>query len=48
MPFVRQLVQQGHSIAYLDYVLMIPGFGVPILMLLHINSLYQLRTGKRA
>jgi hypothetical protein len=45
-PYVRQVARTGHSIAYLDYVLMIPGFGVPILMLMHINSLFNLRTGK--
>jgi hypothetical protein len=47
-PYVRQLARTGHSIAYLDYVLMIPGFAVPILVLLHVNSLYQLLAGKGA
>ena len=47
-PYVRQVALTGHSIAYLDYVLMIPGFAVPILMLMHINSLFNLRTRKRA
>jgi hypothetical protein len=47
-PFVRQLARTGHSIAYLDYVLMIPGFAVPILVLMHINSLFDLLTAKGA
>ncbi len=38
-PHVRQLVRAGHSYAYLDYVLMIPGFAVPLLMLTHMASL---------
>lgn len=38
-PYVRQLARAGHSFAYLDYVLMIPGFAVPLLMLTHIASL---------
>jgi hypothetical protein len=47
-PYVRQVARTGHSIAYLDYVLMIPGFAVPILVLMHINSLFDLLTGKGA
>jgi hypothetical protein len=47
-PYVRQVALTGRSIAYLDYVLMIPGFGVPILVLFHINSLFNLRKGKKA
>jgi hypothetical protein len=47
-PYVRQLARTGHSIAYLDYVLMIPGFAVPILVLMHINSLFDLLLGKGA
>ena len=43
-PYVRQVARAGHSIAYLDYVLMIPGFAVPILVLMHINSLFGLLT----
>lgn len=46
-PYVRQLAVTGHSIAYLDYVLMIPGFAVPILVLLHVNSLSGLLRGKQ-
>jgi hypothetical protein len=45
-PYVRRLARTGHSIAYLDYVLMIPGFAVPILVLMHVNSLFDLFTGK--
>ncbi len=47
-PHVRHLAQTGHSIAYLDYVLMIPGFAVPILILMHIDSLHGLRKRKEA
>lgn len=47
-PYVRQVALTGQSIAYLDYVLMIPGFAVPILVLMHINSLFGLITGRRA
>lgn len=38
-PYVRQWARAGHSWAYLDYVLMIPGFAVPLLMLTHMASL---------
>ena len=47
-PYVRHLALTGQSIAYLDYVLMIPGFAVPILVLMHINSLFNLLTWKEA
>jgi hypothetical protein len=47
-PHVRQLAQTGHPIAYLDYVLMIPGFAVPILVLMHVNSLFGLLKGQAA
>jgi hypothetical protein len=46
-PYVRQLALTGQSIAYLDFVLMIPGFAVPILVLMHINSLFNLFHGQR-
>jgi hypothetical protein len=46
-PYVRQLARSGHSIAYLDYVLMIPGFAVPILVLIHVNSLFGLLRGRQ-
>jgi hypothetical protein len=46
-PYVRQLARSGHSIAYLDYVLMIPGFAVPMLVLMHINSLFDLLKGRQ-
>ena len=46
-PYVRQWVRAGHSYAYLDYVLMIPGFAVPLLMLTHIASLRGLLRRKR-
>jgi hypothetical protein len=44
-PYVRQLARAGHSFDYLDYVLMIPGFGVPLLMLTQMASLRGLLRG---
>ena len=41
-PYGRQSARTGHSIAYLDYVLMIPGFAVSILTLLHVVSIIKL------
>lgn len=38
-PYVRHWARAGHSFAYLDYVLMVPGFAVPLLMLTHLASL---------
>ena len=42
LPFVQQIAANGNSIDYLSYVLMIPGYAVPILTLMHINSLRNL------
>jgi small-conductance mechanosensitive channel len=41
-PFALQLAASGLSLAYVNYVLIIPSFGVPLYTLLHIYSLYQL------
>jgi hypothetical protein len=41
-PFVRQLALTGASTAYVNYVLIIPAYGVPIMSLFHIYSLHQL------
>lgn len=47
-PYVRQLARAGYPFAYLDYVLMIPGFAVPLLMLTHMASLRGLLLRKGA
>ncbi len=41
-PFVRQPAVSGASTAYVNYVLIIPAYGVPIMSLFHIYSLHQL------
>jgi hypothetical protein len=41
-PFVRQLAATGVSVLYLNYVLIIPTFGVPLVGVFHVYSLYQL------
>jgi hypothetical protein len=48
-PFAAQLAAHGTSPLYLNYVLIVPAFGVPLYALLHIYSLFQLlsaRAGK--
>ena len=48
-PFAAQLAAHGTSPLYLNYVLIVPAFGVPLYTLLHIYSLFQLisaRMGK--
>jgi hypothetical protein len=48
-PFAAQLAAHGTSPLYLNYVLIIPAFGVPLYTLLHVYSLFQLisaRAGK--
>jgi hypothetical protein len=48
-PFAAQLAAHGTSPLYLNYVLIVPAFGVPLYTLLHIYSLFQLvsaRAGK--
>lgn len=41
-PFVNQLAASGVSPLYLNYVLIIPAYGVPLVGVLHIYSLYQM------
>jgi hypothetical protein len=48
-PFATQLAAHGTSPLYLNYVLIVPAFGVPLYTLLHLYSLFQLisaRAGK--
>jgi hypothetical protein len=48
-PFATQLAAHGTSPLYLNYVLIVPAFGVPLYTVLHIYSLFQLlsaRAGK--
>jgi hypothetical protein len=48
-PFAAQLAASGASPLYMNYVLIVPSFGVPLYTLLHIYSLFQLvsaRLGK--
>lgn len=46
-PFARQLSAAGVSLSYLNYVLIIPSFGVPLISVLHVYSLYQLWTQRK-
>jgi hypothetical protein len=41
-PFAAQLAASGVSLGYLNYVFIIPTFGVPLFALLHLYSLFQL------
>lgn len=41
-PFVRQIAMTGGSTTYLNYVLIIPAYGVPLMSLFHVYSLHQL------
>jgi hypothetical protein len=43
-PFATQLAATGVSPLYLNYVLIIPAYGVPLVGVLHIYSLYQMFT----
>jgi hypothetical protein len=47
VPFASQLASSGVSLNYLNYVLIVPSFGVPLYASLHIYSLFQMFT-KRA
>ena len=40
-PFAAQLAASGVNVLYLNYVLIVPSFGVPLLAVLHFYSLYQ-------
>lgn len=42
--FVERLASSGASLSYLNYPFLIPSFGVPVFGLLHIYSLFQLRS----
>jgi hypothetical protein len=42
VPFSAQLAASGVSLLYLNYVLIVPSFGVPLYALLHIYSLFQM------
>ncbi len=44
-PFAAQAAASGASISYLNYVLLVPSFGIPLLALLHVYSLFQTLTG---
>jgi hypothetical protein len=41
-PFAAQLAASGISPLYLNYVFIVPSFGVPLFALLHIYSMFQL------
>ncbi len=41
-PFATELAATGVSIGYLNYVLIVPAFGVSVYAVLHLYSLYQL------
>jgi hypothetical protein len=41
-PFVRHLATTGASTRYVNYVLIIPAYGVPLMSLFHIYLLRQL------
>jgi hypothetical protein len=48
-PFATRLAAFGVSLLYLNYVLLIPSFIVPLFSLLHVFSLFQiLSPGQRA
>jgi TRAP-type C4-dicarboxylate transport system permease small subunit len=42
VPFSAQIAASGVSLFYLNYVLIVPSFGVPLYALLHIYSLFQM------
>lgn len=46
-PFVEQMARSGASLSYLNYPFLIPSFGVPVFGLLHVFSLFQLRSAAR-
>ena len=41
--FAGQVAASGIAPSYLNYVGIVPSFGVPLYILLHIYSLYQIR-----
>jgi hypothetical protein len=47
-PFVSQLAATGVPVHYLNYVLLIPTYGVPLVGVFHVYSLYQLSLPRKA
>jgi hypothetical protein len=45
-PFAAQLAASGFSPLYVNYVLIVPSFGVPLYTLLHVYSLFQLLSAR--
>ena len=45
-PFAAQVAASGVSPLYMNYVLIVPSFGVPLYTLLHIYSLFQLASAR--
>ncbi len=45
-PFAAQVAASGGSPLYLNYVLIIPSFGVPLFALLHVYSLFQILSAR--
>jgi hypothetical protein len=46
--FANQVVASGGSVLYLNYVLLIPTYGVPLAVLFHIYTLFKLRVRQQA
>jgi hypothetical protein len=46
-PFAAQVAASGVSLLYLNYVLIVPSFGVPLYTLLHVYSLFQILSARR-
>lgn len=46
-PFANQLAASGGSVQYLNYVLLIPTYGVPLAALFHIYTLRQLLSARQ-
>src|SRR5262249_23002717 len=45
-PFAAQVAASGVSVLYLNYVLLVPSFGVPVFALLHVYFLFQLLSAR--
>ena len=45
-PHARQLAMAGQSLDFLNYALLIPGFAVPVLVLVHVLSLVKVLSRK--
>jgi hypothetical protein len=46
VPFAGQVASSGISLLYLNFVLVVPSFGVPLYALLHLYSLFQMLSGR--